>query len=126
MSTTPTSILFLGATGKDFLRFRYLGSITHPISLDTGYVGGSVLARLISHTGFPTFKITALVRQREKAEKLKELGINAIVGSYKLDLEVLERLAESSHMVINCVRTILFTICAWLSCALLFTVPRRM
>jgi len=49
----------------------------------TGYIGGSVLTRLLKHSDRSNFNITALVRSAEKGEKLKSLGVDAIVlGSY--------------------------------------------
>lgn len=48
----------------------------------TGYIGGSVLARLLELPDSKSFHITALVRSTEKAEKLRTLGLNTILGSY--------------------------------------------
>ncbi|TFK40452.1 hypothetical protein BDQ12DRAFT_711156 [Crucibulum laeve] len=64
----------------------------------TGYVGGSVVARLLKHPKFATFKVTALVRSVEKAEKLKTLGVETILGSYD-DLEVLKKAASEADVV---------------------------
>ncbi|KAF8956992.1 hypothetical protein BDZ97DRAFT_137691 [Flammula alnicola] len=48
----------------------------------TGYIGGTVLTRLIQHPDTASFQITTLVRSAEKGEKLKTLGIDVILGSY--------------------------------------------
>ena len=48
----------------------------------TGYIGGAVLERLLNHRDFSRFHITAIVRNQEKAEKLKKLGIDVVVGSH--------------------------------------------
>ncbi|RDB25572.1 Uncharacterized protein C2A9.02 [Hypsizygus marmoreus] len=65
----------------------------------TGYIGGSVLERLLNHPNAATFNLTALVRSPEKAEKLKTLGVNAVVGSHS-DLPLIEKLASESDVVI--------------------------
>ncbi|PPQ67713.1 hypothetical protein CVT25_009319 [Psilocybe cyanescens] len=68
----------------------------------TGYIGGSVLSRLLNHNDASSFQITALVRSEEKANKLKTLGINVIVGSYTdPDLNFLTREAAQSDIVIT-------------------------
>ncbi|KAJ3491669.1 hypothetical protein NLJ89_g11314 [Agrocybe chaxingu] len=48
----------------------------------TGYVGGSILSRLLQHKDAASFHITALVRSTDKAEKLKTLGVDTVIGSY--------------------------------------------
>ncbi|KAF8884044.1 hypothetical protein BD779DRAFT_1742694 [Infundibulicybe gibba] len=62
----------------------------------TGYIGGAVLVRFLQHPEFKSFNITALIRSPEKAEKLKKLGINAVVGSNS-DLHLLEKLASEAE-----------------------------
>ncbi|RXW21741.1 hypothetical protein EST38_g4132 [Candolleomyces aberdarensis] len=66
----------------------------------TGYIGGSVLAKLLENPRIPTFNITAIVRSEEKAEKLRSLNVNAVVGSLS-DQAFLERLASESDIVIS-------------------------
>ena len=66
-----------------------------------------MLGRLVQHPRFPTFEITAIVRQPEKAKKLEKFGVKVAVGSYKTDLPIVEKLAQESHVVINCVHDIL-------------------
>lgn len=51
-------------------------------SLLLGYIGGSVLERLLDHPDSARFQITAIVRSAEKAEKLKKLGVDVVVGSH--------------------------------------------
>ncbi|KAF8956987.1 hypothetical protein BDZ97DRAFT_1924934 [Flammula alnicola] len=48
----------------------------------TGYIGGTVLTRLLQHPDAASFQITALVRSAETGEKLKTLGVEVIIGSY--------------------------------------------
>ncbi|TFK28556.1 NAD(P)-binding protein [Coprinopsis marcescibilis] len=78
MSSAKINILFTGATG---------------------YIGGSVLARLIDHPDFPTFNIIAIVRSPERAEKLQKLGVGVVVGSHS-DEALVEKLARNSDVVI--------------------------
>ena len=62
-----------------------------------------MLARLLMHPNASNFEITAIVRSEEKAKKLEKLGVKAVVGSFKKDLDVTEKLSEQSHIVFNCV-----------------------
>ena len=71
--------------------------------LELGYIGGSVLARLLSHPKRDTFNITALVRSEEKAKKLESFGVTPAVGSFQ-DTSLVRRLAEQAHVVFSCVR----------------------
>ena len=57
----------------------------------------------MNHPEFPSFNITALVRSPEKAEKLKKLGVNAVVGSHTND-KVTSDLAAENDVVIAMVR----------------------
>ena len=68
----------------------------------TGYVGGSVLSRLLNHTLSDTFRITALVRAPEKATQFRKMGIDAVVGSYA-DHDLLTHLSANADIVIACV-----------------------
>jgi len=65
----------------------------------TGYIGGSVLARLIERSDFPSLNITALVRSEAKASKLQTLGINTVVGSHD-DSALVTKLASDADVVI--------------------------
>jgi len=62
----------------------------------TGYVGSSVLSVFLDHPDRTNLNITALVRNSEKAEKLrKDFGINVIVGDHT-DAALLEKLASET------------------------------
>ncbi|KAF9531406.1 hypothetical protein CPB83DRAFT_917504 [Crepidotus variabilis] len=65
----------------------------------TGYIGGAVYSHLTKHSDFTSFEITALVRSTDKAEKLKKLGINAVVGAHD-DVKLMESLAAEADIVI--------------------------
>jgi nucleoside-diphosphate-sugar epimerase len=65
-----------------------------------GYVGGSVLQRLLEHPKKDSFEITALVRSADKAKLLNTLGINTVVASLA-DLDKLTESAAASDVVIH-------------------------
>jgi hypothetical protein len=67
-----------------------------------GYIGGSVLQRLLDHPKRDTFEITALVRNADKAKLLNTLGVNTIVASLS-DLDKLADFAAASDVVIHTV-----------------------
>ncbi|KAI9061107.1 NAD-P-binding protein [Trametes sanguinea] len=68
----------------------------------TGYIGGSVLERLLKHPSANTFDITVIVRNAEKAKILEsKFGVKAVVGTHQ-DLDKLETLAENAHVVFHC------------------------
>ena len=64
-----------------------------------GYIGGSILAKLLEHPKFQSFNITAIVRDSKKAEKIRALGVKTAVGSHS-DKPFVEKLAEESDIVI--------------------------
>ncbi|KAI0091093.1 NAD-P-binding protein [Irpex rosettiformis] len=66
----------------------------------TGYLGGSVLARLLAHPNKDSFDITAIVRSAEKAKKLEAFGVKAVVGSLK-DAALVEQLSENAHILFS-------------------------
>ncbi|KAI0091096.1 NAD(P)-binding protein [Irpex rosettiformis] len=66
----------------------------------TGYLGSSVLSRLLSHPGKDTFDITVLVRSIEKAKKLEAFGVKTVIGSVN-DVPLVERLAEQAHVLFS-------------------------
>ncbi|KXN91707.1 hypothetical protein AN958_12559 [Leucoagaricus sp. SymC.cos] len=68
----------------------------------TGYIGGSVLERLLNHPNASSFEITALIRSQPKAGKFKEFGVNAVVGSFT-DAKLLEDLTAAADIVIDTV-----------------------
>ncbi|KAL1940288.1 hypothetical protein VTO73DRAFT_9240 [Trametes versicolor] len=68
----------------------------------TGYIGGSVLERLLKHPKAATFEITTIVRSAEKAKILKEkFGVDAAVGSHA-DTNKLTALSEKADVVFSC------------------------
>lgn len=78
-------------------------TIHRDVSHSLGYIGGSVLSRLLSHPDANSFDITAIVRWPEKAKKLESFGIKSVVGSFKTNLDLVEKLAEAAHVVFHCV-----------------------
>ena len=62
-----------------------------------------MLSRLLSHPSASTFEITVIVRSAEKAKKLEAFGVKTVLGSFKTDLDLLEKLAEAAHVVFHCV-----------------------
>ncbi|PCH34191.1 NAD(P)-binding protein [Wolfiporia cocos MD-104 SS10] len=80
MATPRTTILLIGATG---------------------YIGGSVLTHLLAHSNAKSLDITALIRSEEKAKKLEQFGVKAVIGSYG-EVDKLESLAEQSQVVFSC------------------------
>ncbi|RPD59649.1 NAD-P-binding protein [Lentinus tigrinus ALCF2SS1-6] len=68
----------------------------------TGYIGGSVLQRILQHPEANTFDITALVRDAGKAQLLEtKFGVKAVVGSME-EFDKLSQLAENAHIVVQC------------------------
>ncbi|KAI0351703.1 NAD-P-binding protein [Trametes cingulata] len=67
----------------------------------TGYIGGSILQRLLNHPKREQFEITALVRNAQKAKQLESsFGVKTVLGSLQ-DLDKLSSLAENAHIVIQ-------------------------
>ncbi|TFK91171.1 NAD-P-binding protein [Polyporus arcularius HHB13444] len=80
MSSDRTSIFFTGATG---------------------YIGGSVLQRILNHPRASTFDITALVRDSRKAKLLEtKFGLKVVEGSLD-DTHKLTEQSENAHIVIH-------------------------
>lgn len=75
-------------------------------SYTLGYIGGSVLSKLLRHPSSDTFDITIIVRSEEKAKKFESLGVKAVVGSFKQDHDLLQRCTENAHVVFSCVRNV--------------------
>jgi uncharacterized protein YbjT (DUF2867 family) len=65
-----------------------------------GYVGGTVLWKLLQHPRAIDFQITALVRDAAKAEKLKAFGIVPVVGDNS-NLDLLQALARDAEVVFS-------------------------
>jgi len=66
----------------------------------TGYIGGSVVARLLEHPNANSFQITALVLSPEDAAKLETVGIKTVVGSLG-DLDKLEKVTSEADIVFS-------------------------
>jgi len=66
----------------------------------TGYLGGSVVARLLDHPNASSFQITALVRSPAKGTKLETVGLKTIIGSIN-ELDKLERAASEADVVFS-------------------------
>ncbi|KAJ7242688.1 hypothetical protein C8J57DRAFT_1367366 [Mycena rebaudengoi] len=66
----------------------------------TGYVGGTILRRLVEHPRAATFEITLLVRDPLKEQKLSSLGLGlkVVVGSHA-DTTLLEALSSEADVV---------------------------
>ena len=65
----------------------------------TGYIGGSILHRLLDD---PNYSITALVRNAEKAKKLETFGVKAILGSLD-DSDKVQQATAAADIVLHCV-----------------------
>jgi len=95
--STKLNILLTGATGG-LMSFSPTFLVLTPDEL--GYIGGSVLSRLLKHPNAATFHITALARSSDKADKLKTLGVDTIIGSYTdEDLTYLTEAAANADVV---------------------------
>jgi nucleoside-diphosphate-sugar epimerase len=67
----------------------------------TGYIGGSVLGRLIQHPAGTSYDIVAYLRKEDKAKVLVEqLRINAIIGTLE-DSDKIENAAADADIVIH-------------------------
>ena len=88
-------------------RYRYVLLTTSQYSFLTctlGYVGGTVLSRMIATPSLlDKLDLTLYVRSPEKARRLtSELGLKTAVGTLA-DLDKLEQLSEQAHLVISIV-----------------------
>lgn len=61
-----------------------------------GYIGGSVAARLLKEG----YTVRGLVRTQEQAERVKQLGIDPVIGTLE-DKDILTREAKQADAVIN-------------------------
>ena len=62
-----------------------------------------MLADLLKRPDISSYKIRALVRNKEKAEKLKELGVEPVLGELD-DVDIIEKEASEADVVIATVR----------------------
>ena len=101
MSATQSLSIFLtGATGQNVpfnpLNFSLITYYHNP----PGYIGGSILWRLLHHKDASTFRIRALIRDATKAKSFaSEYGIEPVVGSLA-ELSKLENEAANADYVI--------------------------
>ncbi|KAK1223493.1 hypothetical protein PQX77_013620, partial [Marasmius sp. AFHP31] len=66
-----------------------------------GYIGGSVLYRLLNLPDSQSkYEFRAVVRSPEKAEQLEELGVKTILGSHS-DVKLIERAAEEADVILT-------------------------
>lgn len=95
------SILIIGATGMSSDVALVGRKLTFS---DTGYIGGSILAKLLNHPSASIFDITVLVRSPEKAKVFEQKypSIKAVVGSTNEE-EKLSQLASEAHYVFSAV-----------------------
>ncbi|KAF8638091.1 hypothetical protein AX17_002452 [Amanita inopinata Kibby_2008] len=66
----------------------------------TGYVGSSVLSSFLDHPKGSNLNITAVVRNADKAKKLKAFGVKTVVGSHT-DAALVEKLVSENDYFIN-------------------------
>jgi hypothetical protein len=104
MASNPDriNIFFTGSTGNKRKPAHNLSFQLNPCITFPGYVGGSVLAKLLEHENRSKFHITALLRAAEKAPILREHNIEPLLGSNE-DLDKLETAAANSDVVFSIV-----------------------
>lgn len=95
------NVFLLGATGRSS-DITYLWASELTASARTGYIGGSVLGRLLSSSN-PSFDLTVLVRDAAKANKLEQFGVKTVLGKLD-DAEKIQTLASQADIVLECVR----------------------
>ncbi|PIL35390.1 hypothetical protein GSI_02116 [Ganoderma sinense ZZ0214-1] len=67
----------------------------------TGYIGGAILHRLLTHPNADTFEITVLVRNPEKARILEsQFGVKTIVASHA-EHDKIEQIVEANHVIFH-------------------------
>ena len=105
---------------SNYRRYRYDSEEDYPkwyaadSCLRPGYIGGTVLARLLQHPNASSFDITVLVRSAEKGKIPEDkFGVKAVIGSYH-EHDKLASLAEGAQVVFQIV-SIVFLYCVCLS-----------
>ena len=94
----PLNIFLTGSTGN-----CPSGSPSSPpLTISSGYIGGSVLTLFLSHPLSNTFRITVLIRDPAKEEKFRSLGVQTALGSHS-DHSLLQHLAYEADLVVTCV-----------------------
>ncbi|KAL0063875.1 hypothetical protein AAF712_009229 [Marasmius tenuissimus] len=67
----------------------------------TGYVGGSVLYRLLNLPDAQSkYELRTVVRNAEKAEKLREFGVKTIIGSHS-DVDLMARESKEADVILT-------------------------
>jgi uncharacterized protein YbjT (DUF2867 family) len=67
----------------------------------TGFIGGSVVDRLLAHPDRSSFEIVLFLRDGEKAQKLEaQFGVKTVLGSLD-DAKKIEDAAVEADLVIN-------------------------
>lgn len=114
MSASKTHILLLGATGETQ---NPLWHIPTESTRKQGYIGGTLLQRLIAHPSASTFDITILIRNPDKAKIIESAfgnRVKPVVGHHG-ELDKIESLAESAHIVINVVSAFMHDLVGYLT-----------
>jgi uncharacterized protein YbjT (DUF2867 family) len=65
-----------------------------------GYIGGTVLWRLLQHPRATDLQVTALVRDAAKAPKIEAVGVVPVVGDNS-NLDLLEALARDADVIFS-------------------------
>lgn len=76
----------------------------------TGYIGGSVLTKIISH--FPDLEISALSRSTTQEFSDKYAHVNIIKGTFN-DFDVIEKASSNSDIIIRKFATSSFLSFIW-------------
>jgi hypothetical protein len=72
-----------------------------------GFIGGSILSRLLKHPKRDTFDITILIRDSAKAESFESFGLKVVIVSLN-SLDKVERLSHEYDIVFQSVSRVLF------------------
>jgi len=95
--TRTTKFFVTGATGQYSCLLVVLSHWS-----PTGNIGGCVISRLLEHPSISLLEITALVRTEEHADRVRKLGIKAVVGSCTADdLSFLTDCAAAADVVLE-------------------------
>ncbi|SFD17494.1 Nucleoside-diphosphate-sugar epimerase [Chitinophaga sp. CF118] len=66
----------------------------------TGYIGGTFLQLMLMRDYLNRFTISALVRRRDDAQRMRQLGIEPVIGTLD-DLEIIRRESAKADIVFN-------------------------
>ncbi|EJF55689.1 NAD(P)-binding protein [Dichomitus squalens LYAD-421 SS1] len=77
------------------------GKISIFVTGVTGYIGGTLLVRLLNHPDADTFDITALVRNPEKAHLLEsKFGVKTLIASHA-EHDRIEEAVAANHIILQ-------------------------